>query len=257
MCGASNGLGIVFGGDNGASTQKYAYSTTGTNGTFNAGTSADNTTATTNCMVWIAGSVNLFVAGLSDGGIETSPTGQTWTDRTVPNANTRTSMATNGTDLIAVATSASTDKYITSANGTSWTERSFPSSTTGWRIEYSSYWSRWYASNASGDFYKSSDAITWTTVATGGALGGTLIAAGRVLVMSCNASLILGSTNIQVVASVDEGATWHSCVAIAGTSQVLRCLARGYRNNQIALITDAGNVALTMPMADPTDATYL
>lgn len=256
MCSASNGLGLVFGGDNGASTQKYAYSTTGTNGTFNAGTSADNTTATVGAMVWIAGSVNLFVAGLSDGGIETSPTGQTWTDRTVPNANTRTSMATNGTDLIVACTSASTDKYITSANGTSWTERSFPASSTVWQIVYSPYWNKWYASNVSGTaMYKSSDAINWTSVALTGN-DGPMVATGRLLLMATTGDIV-GSTNINILVSADEGATWHSGVVIAGTSGVVRSFVKGYRNNQVAIVTDAGNVALSMPMADPTDATYI
>ncbi|HEX9622246.1 MAG TPA: hypothetical protein VF989_19000, partial [Polyangiaceae bacterium] len=83
-----------------------------------------------------------FVAGLSNGVIETSgsgvnvtPTGfnkgalgNTWTARETPNANARSSMATAspiGTAIVAT-TSGLTQSYVYSENGVDWTAGTFP-----------------------------------------------------------------------------------------------------------------------------------
>lgn len=247
---ASNGLGIVIGGDNGASAAKYAYSTTGTDAALSSANSTDNTAATSNSGVWIAGSVNLFVAGLSDGDIETSPTGQTWTARTAPNANARLRLETNGTNLVAATSSASTDKYITSADAVTWTERSFPtSSSSGYEIAYSAYESLWFASNRqTAALYKSSDCISWSSVTTNWTVRGRMLAVGRVLIMNAT-----NQGNGVLMASVDEGTTWVELIGVESTAAPT-CLARGLYNNQFAVV--GNDVArLSARIADPTQAT--
>lgn len=199
-CGVVNGLTVLIGGDpNGSSANKIARSTTGTAGAFSAVSSVDTGTAAVDCLTFFA---SLYVAGLSDGGIETSPDGSTWTDRTVPNANARKEFATNGTILLAFS-SATTDKYITSADGISWTERSFPVSATGYRGCWSSGQGKFYAIQqaSSPTLYSSTDGISWNTVGNDGGIGSTCIlrSYGRVL---------LALTGTVMLVSVDGGVTW-------------------------------------------------
>lgn len=247
ICAASSGLGIVIGGDNGASASKYAYSTTGVAAALSGGTSADSGAATVQTLAYIGGAVELFVAGLSDGDIETSPTGQTWTAQTTPNAHARRTIETNGTNLLVAVSSASTDKYLTSTNATAWTERSFPaSSTSGYRVTYSSYAAKWFAHNSETKaLYKSSDAITWSAVTqsmTLTAIG--LIAVGRVLCAFIN------STDQEMFVSVDEGTTWLDGQQFTGS---LISVSRGFQNNQIAVIT-TDTVWMSARVSDPSFA---
>lgn len=248
---ASDGLNIVIGGNGGASATKYAYATGGMNTALSTANSTDNTSATINTVCYIAGSVNLFVAGLSDGDIETSPTGATWTARTTPNSNARRRIATNGTDLLVSVSSASTDAYLTSTNATSWTERAFPTSSTGgYHIEYSAWHGLWFASNGqTGALYKSDDAITWTNASPNITCRGPMVAAGRALCMlSENFSPDL------LIVSVDEGASWHTGSGLVAGSAVGTCFTRGFNNNQLALVTDDDIVRLSAHVADPAHA---
>jgi len=245
--------GVVFGGDNGASAAKYAYSTTGTNGTFSAGTSSNASTPIVNTLEWIGSGIDLFVAGLSSGLIETSPTGETWTARTTPNSEARGQIVGNGADLLLAASSASTDKYLTSINAVDWVERSFPSSSTaGWFLCHSPYWSRWFAFNKqTATLYKSTDGIAWSQVTMNFLASGPLVAVGRVLAQ-VHSSV---SSTMAMLLSVDEGATWRPGPLFAGTA--VRWFGRSPFRNQMILITGGDVVHTSLPIADPTQPTYL
>lgn len=203
LCFLANGTTILVGGDpGGSSAQKIARSTTGMQtGGFAAVNSVDSGTAAVVCLARFN---SLYIAGLSDGGIETSSDGSTWADQTVPNANARREFATNGSILLCVS-SASTDKYITSTNGTAWTERELPASVTGSRVVYCSGLSKFFVigGNSTPNLFASTDGITWAgvTMVNGPAAANSyLITYGRVLVA-------FSGTIIYV--SVDGGLNWR------------------------------------------------
>lgn len=209
-CAVVNGQTVLIGGDpGGASAQKIARSTTGIAGSYAAVNSADTGTPSVECLTFFN---SLYIAGLSNGAIETSPDGSTWTNRSVPNANARKEFATNGSILVCVH-SASSDKYITSTDGTTWTERSFPVSATGWRIVYNTGLSKFFAvqQQATPTLYSSSDGISWNTVGNDASFSSSCIlrSFGRVLV---------GLSGTVITVSTDGGSTWKRVATTAAGS---------------------------------------
>lgn len=199
-CFVANDLTVLIGGDpGGSSAQKIARSTTGLAGSFAAVNSIDSGTAVVDCLTHFN---SLYIAGLSDGGIETSADGSTWADQTVPNSNARKEFATDGSILLCFS-SATTDKYITSTDGAAWTERSLPASATGYRGCYCSQLEKFFAvqQQASPVLYESSDGISWSTVANDAGFSSTtvLVSYGRVLVAASGTAALV---------STDGGATW-------------------------------------------------
>lgn len=202
-CAVVNGATVLVGGDNGSSAAKIARSTTGINGTYAAVNSVDTGTAVVHGLAYHS-AASLYIAGLSDGGIETSPDGSTWTDRTVPNSDARKEIVSNGTIALAF-TSATTDKYISSTDGVTWTERSLPASKAGWRGVYNSQLAKFYviSQGASPELYESSNGTSWSTVAHD-----LSIATGASLLISYRRVLVLFHETI-IFYSVD-GLAWHN-----------------------------------------------
>lgn len=155
---AQNGTGtLLFGGNQGTGlTACYRRSTNGTTWTNQSSTAAANNHVKS--MAWIP-FLSTFIAGFENGAIETSPTGVTWTNQTVPNADQRLGIATNGS--IVVVGCGGSPNFITSTNGTAWTQR------TGvlggvFHVIYSPYWGKFFAYVSSG-IASSSDGITWSS----------------------------------------------------------------------------------------------
>jgi hypothetical protein len=92
---------------------------------FTQQTLLDTTGAGVRKLLWFP-AASMFIAGLSSGIIETSPTGETgtWTDRASPSPNGWKSGDVSPTLALLAGTDFVT--YVTSPNGTSWTSRTPP-----------------------------------------------------------------------------------------------------------------------------------
>jgi hypothetical protein len=199
-CVASNGAGtIVTGGTPPSSSNaKYFYTTSG-GGTsaWTGAVSSQTSTAGALSMVWDpVGAV--FVSGLSDGKIETSPNGITWTNQTIPNSNARAAMATNGTGTIVAVTSASTDKCVYSTDaGVTWAEATMPATGARYGVCWAAGLGKFFAIRA-GHIESSPDGIVWSAVAaTGGSWG----------IASSGNFLILAGASPKI--SENGGTTWR------------------------------------------------
>lgn len=75
-------------------------------------------------VIWCSG-LDLFVACATSGTsrIMTSPDGITWTGRTASVANAWSALAFNGTTIVCVAQSGTSDRVMTSTDGINWTTR--------------------------------------------------------------------------------------------------------------------------------------
>jgi len=236
-CGLVNGQTVLFGGDpGGASTSKIARSTTGLNaGTFAAVTSIDATAAAVNTLAYFN---SLYVAGLSDGGIETSADGATWADRTVPNSNARTGFAQSSARLLAF-TSASTDKYIYSTNATSWTEGTLPASSTNWTGAWNEIHGLFVVTNAAGSVYTSPDGLApWTLAGTFSLLATATLAISyrRVVAFACSSI---------IVASIDAGTTWF----VAASFGTVSILSMHYDSDQIGVVLSDATARLSFKVS--------
>lgn len=238
LCGLVNGQTVLYGGDpGGASAAKIARSTTGNNpGTFAAVTSVDATTATVRCLALFNG---LYVAGMSNGNIETSPDGVTWTNRTVPDSRSRSFFAQNSTSLLAV-TSASTDRYIRSTTGTTWTIEVLPATSTTWAVAWNSQLELFMVVNAAGQVWTSPDGLApWTSRGTFVLLGTTprLLAFGRLFVVSSGGA---------IYASADSGATWEAMVDFGASVTINHMF---YESGQLAVVLSSGAIRLSHRVA--------
>lgn len=213
---ASTSVVVMCGVPGSSSDQKYRYSADGA-ASWSIGNSATASTTPINAVAWF-GAVSLFVSGASNGNIETSPTGATWTSRaTVTSIG---AIACSSTLAVAVH-NASTNKCRTSANGTSWDERTMATTAVWTDVCWAEKQGCWVAVGEDGSsnicLNKSTDAITWeaVTVSSGLSLAYT---PGR-LVSSGNAIILATSAGIFV--SFDLGVTWRCAEeAVAASSGV-------------------------------------
>ncbi len=116
--------------------------------------------------VWVGGSINLFIlGGANTTSYSTSPDGATWTARSNPQGSVIWSIATNGTNMIVLTSSASQyNRGHTSTNGTTWNSIDLgPNNTTSFRgkLTYDSTNTRWiYHANASTMYYTTTPATS-------------------------------------------------------------------------------------------------
>lgn len=195
---AANSANAIMGGTPGSgSTSKIRHAALAHWGaaatpSFVARATIASSTEAVNCAVWHSGA-SLFVIGLSNTAatnIETSPTGQTWTQITgLPNTNARAAMASNGTTIVCTA-NASTDKCIKSTNGSTWTESTLPATKTWSSVVYDSVNAIFVASSTDGAVATSPDGTTWTS----------RLASGSFIVVraSCVGRMIFGTSNAGV-----------------------------------------------------------
>lgn len=167
---------------------------------------------------WFSGP-SLFVLGLDSAtstNVETSPDGQTWTQRTgLPNSVGRAALAASSS--IAVAINSSGNKCIRSTNGTSWTEGVMPTSAT-WRDV--TWWAQGALFVAIGDaaIATSADGISWsssgmtapfTTAAGIATFGRLLVAAGTT------------SSKNAIAVSDNSGLSWSRVKSLTGAPNSL------------------------------------
>lgn len=209
--------------------------------TWSTPASSQTSTASVDCIAWVP-AIGLFVAGLSDGKVETSPDGTTWTLRTTPNANARTSIAVgpiNGSSGgILMGSSVATNTLIHSVDGINWTQRTlspgFPSSEIVVYVPLLGQYS--VMNNGIGALNTSPDGITWTSrvrtlpiaLVTGlGVVQNSFAAFGRTIMLASYApSLGLDA----VIYSQDGGLTWRLSAAFAATTTSIGPLAaNGYQ----------------------------
>jgi hypothetical protein len=230
--GASNGAGVVLLGGSppgAASATKIRQSTNG-GSTWNSRSTVANSTEGVTAMCWHSGA-SLFVLGLDSAAttnIETSPTGQTWTQRTgLPNSVARSAAASSGG--IAVVTNATGNKCLRSVDAVTWTEGTMPIATNWQCVTWSNQLELFFAAGL-GALASSADGTTWSSsglqppfITTYG-----IAAYGRLLVATG-----VDSSQYAISASVDGGVTWIRVKSMAAASS---CLAAG--DNQVVCLTD-------------------
>jgi hypothetical protein len=137
-------------------------------GTWTAPQMADSTAAHCNSLAWFD-AASLFIGGLSNGNVESSPDGDVWTNSgALPNAFERGQIATSATAAVmstnGVGVATVRNKALRSTNGTSWAEVTLPSSSRWYGVAYSSQHERFLTVGASGVIAKSDDdGLNWST----------------------------------------------------------------------------------------------
>jgi len=230
--GAVAGNTLVMGGSppGAASATKIRQSTDG-GVTWNSRSTVASSTEGVASICW-AFFASLFVLGLDSAtstNIETSPDGQTWTQRTgLPNSVARAAIAASTSVLVVL--NASGNKCLRSTNGTSWTEGTMPSSAT-WRDV--TWWEREELFVAIGDgvIATSADGITWSALGMTAPFttGRGIATFGRLLVAAGTTS----SKNAVAISS-NSGLSWTRVKSLTsapgslavGDNQIL-CYAAG------------------------------
>jgi hypothetical protein len=101
----------------------------------------------------------MFVSGFENGAIETSTTGEVWTNRSVPDSEDRTSgIADNGS--IVVMGNAGSPHFLSSPNGTNWTQRTAAGTVSS--VAWSPYWGKFFAYGPT-VMQSSADGFTWSS----------------------------------------------------------------------------------------------
>lgn len=214
-CSATDGTIVLFGGTPGsASTKKIRRSLQNYPLNEGFGFFAEDTVASgtegVRSMIWHEES-ELFVIGLSNAvatNIETSPDGQTWTQRTGSNSLARGAMATSGEVIILLSTS-STNQCLRSVDGINWTTETLPSTAVWLSVVWDSFNEKFLAFSAT-SWAWSSDGENWTAgdfpeFGTGGfEFVGPFTAFGRVLLgWSTGCILTCGFVDASNVLKID------------------------------------------------------
>ncbi len=208
---AANGGIVLVGGDGGASASKIRRCVeTSTGGTWSSVNMVDATAATCNCLAYFSAG-SKWIAGLSNGNIETSADGTSgsWTNRTVPNATTRSRIACSSSKAVVIPITA-TDKAIYSSDGITWAESTLPSSSTWLSVAHSTVRDAFLAVGAAGVIAKSADGITWSTSGITAPASNELaqvVSLGRLWVILEDDG---GGTRTRLWVSADNAATWYA-----------------------------------------------
>lgn len=159
----------LFGGLPGASSnKKYVRNFAGNiilGASMNAPIQSSQTnTGAVNCLKWVP-AIGLWVAGLdsvSNGIVETSPDGITFTARAVPNIDSRVAIATGPAGTV-ISADVLTTKVIHSTNGINWFERTLPGATEIWKnVVYVPLLNKYIAlNNGITRIAYSTDAVNW------------------------------------------------------------------------------------------------
>ncbi len=210
---------VVAGGDpvSGSGASKYAASSDdGTN--WSIGTSTDTLdSVNVDALIW-SSTASMFIAGLSDGTIETSTNGTSWVSQTTPNSDARRPPADSGS-IILVPTSGSSDKYITSTNGTTWTERTLPAADVHRFVWLPSL--SLFISAGDSNTYSSSDGIAWSSAGlTAHPLGiftsSKAAAMGRIMVL-----IGTSAAGGNIASTIDGGKTWEHHTDLGSVSEII------------------------------------
>jgi hypothetical protein len=203
-----NGLIVVGGTPAASSANKYLYTnpTRAVTASWLLGTSSQTSTAGAVAMLYES-AASKFVAGLSDGKVERSSDGITWSASTVPNANAITAIASNGSGRMVAVSSASTNKCIYSTDsGATWAEATLISTAARTGVCWSPGHQKFFALTASA-LESSVDGVSWSSVASFGGSWG---------IASSGNQLIIGGNNISL--STDGGVTKFSPQALYSPS---------------------------------------
>ncbi|HEX5076141.1 MAG TPA: hypothetical protein VFW03_23210 [Gemmatimonadaceae bacterium] len=202
----------LFGGAPGSSSQQKIRRSTDTGANWAAQNTVATGTTGVNLLHTFAG---LAIAGLANGNIETSPNGTLWTNRTVPNANARGSVASSASIVVIASPTVTTNKVITSGDGITWTERTMPSSLK-WRVAYSAVDGKFIATSESSIAW-STDGITWSTSGvTVPSFQANTGARGGIVVLN-RAWIVHDGFNFGTIfGSIDAGATWRPLAILGG-----------------------------------------
>lgn len=183
---------------------------------------------------WVDAQSQFILVGPSS--IRTSPTGVTWTNRSVPGvAEGGIALATNGT--LAVGIHVGGDKFIRTSNGIAWTDASTGVGDDLHDLAWTG--SLFVAVGAAGRIMTSPDGTTWTTRASGttAALRAVIPTANCVIAVGDNGALV-GSISGLTWQSINHpsgagsfdgiGLAWNGsvCLATNATGDISRSLAR-------------------------------
>lgn len=235
---ASDGAGTIVIGcvPSGATAQKLQRSADSgdTWSAVSVNDSTANGVAGTRALQWFD-NAGLFVVGLGNGVIETSPTGATWTNRTVPNAHARRSMASSSSRIVVTANS-SQSVCITSPDGVTWSEATLPSAAT-WNVAYSANEGIFMAVGGGAVAVSNDDGLTWSAagLTAPGANSTDVACFGRVWVVSTDDPSI-NATHLKV--SLNNGVTWKT---VLNDSTVISKLNVGGKQ-MVATYTSSGGV---------------
>lgn len=231
-CIAPDGTWVIGGTPGSASAAKIRYATSPAveSITWASANTVDSGTAGVNVLHTFG---DLIVAGLSDGDIETSPDGITWTARTEPNSNARRSAASSD-DIIVVTANASTDKLISSPDGITWTERTLPAAGV-WKVAYGAEDGVFLAVE-SGTIASSTNGTTWSSS------GLTALAQPAAIAVFRKIWLVYDTGDKILYRSIDAGVSWMPVASFSGgpTGVTLRV-----GDNQILMMTNNGSGDLT------------
>ena len=158
------------------------------------------------------GAVQFVAAHFGSGVVETSADGTTWTQRTVPNAQDRSSIAIGPAGVVITSTT-STNKVLHSIDGINWFERTMPSATNWWNVVYVPLLGKFVAiADAIGSVATSVDGVNWVTQPrTLPNSIGSLDAFTEAMAVSFGRTIIIQASNgffNFILYSQDAGATW-------------------------------------------------
>ncbi len=242
LCAATDGAGVLIigGAPTGSSTSKIRETSDGT--TWAARTTTATGTIGARAAVWHEGA-SKFIVGLDNAAatnIETSPTGQTWTQITgLPNSHARGSIASDGTTLVATAYDTSTNKCITSTSGATWTEATLPTTEKWIGVVYDSVYEQFIAIGETTVAYSDDSGATWATAGAHGASPPTTLS--RVAILG-RVFCFIDSDDLYAGHVVDGTLTVRKVLQVVGSS--IRAIAAG--ENQLCATDSSENAYWTI-----------
>lgn len=205
---AVNGAGklIVGGSTSTAIATKYRESPDG-GASWNIRSSTSSTSGHgPRAIAWVP-FLSLFISGHTNGVLETSPDGITWTARSMPAGITQiNSIADNGSVVVASGyKTGPTPVVYTSIDGITWTERTCSVAN---HVVYNSYWQKFFIVDGSHPplIASSIDGTIWSTTAAGPPFVTNvrrLLSFGRMLIATGEDAIGAG-----VAVSIDGGVSW-------------------------------------------------
>lgn len=212
-------------------------SSTDSGSTWSARTS--NTAQTLNCVTYIAGSTNLYIAAGAGAAVVTSPDGTTWTSRTsnFPGGSSILGIAskTTGGDVIVIV--GTNGGLCSSTNGTSWTARTSGSSTTLNAIAWNgTVFCAVGGSTNFGEVVTSPDGVTWTKQPVSGISGVNTLLGITSDGTYFYAFATLSTTGNPIYKSID-GVSWTPVVP------VLPVYGLAYLNSNLIVYDSVGSIA--------------
>lgn len=208
-----------------SSNVKYRRASMTAVASFTATNSTQTNTSGPKCMVWAGSPINMIISGHETTGVvETSSDGgATWTNRTVPNADSRLSAAW-GTPGICITSDTAQARLIHSTDGINWNQRTLPASKI-WNVVWVPLLAKFLAiADDLSAIASSTDGITWTSI---GAISlppylGSILSSfdNNFVAFGRTVFGVVLSSNTYIIYSQDGGTTWKIACSPTGTGSV-------------------------------------